>query len=94
MPALQYLLDQQSAHQALAVARRHDLTAAAHNLAQRLAAAASQSGQTAAALQWALQAHDPQLCAELVAPIIAKIQQQLLEQVWWCNTSAAEPAFV
>lgn len=94
MPALQYLLDQQSAHQALAVARRHDLTAAAHNLAERLAAAASQSGQTAAALQWALQAHDPQLCAELVAPIIAKIQQQLLEQVGRCNTSAAEAAFV
>lgn len=75
-----YLLDQQSAHQAMAVARRHDLTAAAYNLAKRLAAAASQSGQAAAALQWALQAHDPQLCAELVAPIIAKIQQQLLEQ--------------
>jgi hypothetical protein len=79
---LQYLrADRQAAGQALALARRHDLTAAAYSLAKRLAAAAWQSGQMAAALQWALQAHDPQLCAELVAPLIAKVQQQLLAQV-------------
>jgi uncharacterized membrane protein YcjF (UPF0283 family) len=80
---LQFLRgDRHAAGQALALARRHDLTAAAYSLSKRQAAAAWQSGQMAAALQWALQAHDQQLCAELVAPLIAKIQQLLLAQVW------------
>lgn len=79
---LQFLAgDPRAAGKALALARRHDLTAAAYSLSKRLAAAAWQSGQMAAALRCALQAQDPQLCAELVAPLIAKIQQQLLSQV-------------
>jgi len=79
---MQYLVhNQQAALKALALARRHDLTAASYSLSKQLAAAALQSGQAAAALQWALQARDPQLCAELVAPLIAKVQQQLLAQV-------------
>ena len=75
------MCEQQAALKALALARRHDLTAAAYSLCKRLAAAASQAGQLAAALQWALQAHDAQLAAELVAPLIAKVQQQLLARV-------------
>lgn len=79
---LQYpLSDLQSAHKALALARRHDLTAAAYSLAKRLAAVSRQNGQLAAALQWGLQAQDPQLCAEMVAPLVAKVQQQLQSQV-------------
>lgn len=79
---MQYLVhNQQAALKALALARRHDLTAASYSLSKQLAAAALQSGQAAAALQWALQARDHQLCAELVAPLIAKVQQQLLAQV-------------
>lgn len=80
------LADQQTALKALALARRHDLTAAAYNLCKRLAASAVQSGgQLAAALQWALQAQDGQLCAELVAPLVTNIQQQLMAQVCLCE---------
>jgi len=43
--------------------------------------AAAQSGRLAAALQWWVRAHDPARCAELVTPLVLKVQQQLLQQV-------------
>jgi hypothetical protein len=74
----------QEALRALAVAQRHGLTAAGQDLARRLSSAAAEAGQLAVALQWALRAHDPALCAELVAPLAGKVQQQLLAQVGCC----------
>lgn len=66
---------------ALALAQRHGLTAAAAGLCCRLGTAAAQEGRLGAALQWMMRAHDPAACAELVAPLLAQVQQQLLEQV-------------
>lgn len=81
VPLQHVLSDQQSGLKGLGLARKHSLTAASYNLARRLAAHARHTGQLASTLHWALQAHDAQLCAELVAPLIADIQQQLLAQV-------------
>ncbi|KAF8073073.1 ema [Scenedesmus sp. PABB004] len=74
------LQDERSALKAIALAQRHGLTAAAAGLARRLSAAAAASGRPAAALQWAMRGNDPARCAELVAPLVAKVQAQLLEQ--------------
>eukprot|EP00879_Flechtneria_rotunda_P019929 GHRR01020947.1.p1 GENE.GHRR01020947.1~~GHRR01020947.1.p1 ORF type:complete len:757 (+),score=295.89 GHRR01020947.1:835-3105(+) len=87
-PVLEILLDrslfvvqdEQSALKALALAHRHGLTAAAHGLARRLGMAAAQSGRLGVALQWMMRAHDPAHCAELVSPLIAKVQQAMLDQ--------------
>lgn len=89
--------DDVTALKALAIAQRHGLTGAAAGLARRLGMAAAARGHTAAALQWMMRAHDPTRCAELVAPLLARVQQQLLEQVglqcllvypvkcYWCS---------
>jgi hypothetical protein len=83
------LVDQQSALQALAIARRHGLAAAACNLARRISAAEERRGHMACALQWALQARDPQRCAQLVAPLIVKILDLLSPEV---RPGAGKPA--
>jgi hypothetical protein len=75
------LQDETAALKAVALAQRHGLTGSAAGLARRLGMAAAAGGRTAAALQWFMRAHDPARCAELVAPLLAKVQQQLLEQV-------------
>eukprot|EP00878_Enallax_costatus_P011131 GHUV01011624.1.p1 GENE.GHUV01011624.1~~GHUV01011624.1.p1 ORF type:complete len:740 (+),score=246.31 GHUV01011624.1:1146-3365(+) len=73
--------DERMALKALALAQRHGLTAAAAGLCRRLGRAAAQDGRLGAALQWTMRAHDPAVCAELVAPLLAQVQQLLLEQV-------------
>lgn len=75
------LQDEVTALKAFALAQRHGLTGAAAGLARRLGMAAAAGGRSAAALQWFMRAHDPARCAELVAPLLAKVQQQLLDQV-------------
>lgn len=74
------LQDEVTALKAFALAQRHGLTGAAAGLARRLGMAAAAGGRSAAALQWFMRAHDPARCAELVAPLLAKVQQQLLDQ--------------
>lgn len=76
--------DDRTALKALALAQRHGLTAAAAGLARKFGRAAAQQGRTAAALQWMMRAHDPAACAELVAPLLATVQRQLLSQVGGC----------
>jgi hypothetical protein len=78
------LQDDTAALKAVALAQRHGLTGAAAGLARRLGMAAAAGGRSAAALQWFMRAHDPARCAELVAPLLGKVQQQLLEQVGVC----------
>ncbi|KAF6253026.1 Nup85 nucleoporin-domain-containing protein [Scenedesmus sp. NREL 46B-D3] len=80
--------DDVSALKAVALAQRHGLTGAAAGLARRLGMAAAAGGRTAAALQWFMRAHDPARCAELVAPLLAKVQQQLLDQVCFIATGS------
>eukprot|EP00775_Hariotina_reticulata_P010403 gene10403-10561_t len=74
------LQDDHAAHKALALADRHGLTSAAQGLCRRLGMAAAQTGRLAGALQWWVRAHDPARCADLVTPLVLKVQQQLLQQ--------------
>jgi hypothetical protein len=75
------LQDETSALKAFSLAQRHGLTGAAAGLARRLGMAAAAGGRSAAALQWFMCAHDPARCSELVAPLLAKVQRQLLDLV-------------
>lgn len=80
--ALQFPLeDERMALKALALAQKHGLAASAAGLARRLGRIAGQTGRLAAALQWMMRAHDPAACAELVLPLLDKLQQLLLQQV-------------
>jgi hypothetical protein len=81
MPLQFPLQDDAAALKAFALAQRHGLTGAAAGLARRLGMAAAAGSRSAAALQWFMRAHDPAKCAKLVAPLLLKVQQQLLDQV-------------
>jgi hypothetical protein len=72
--------NQRDVLRAVALAQRHGLTAAGRGVARRWAAALAEGGQLAGALQWALLAHDAPLTAQLVAPLMARVQQELLAQ--------------
>jgi hypothetical protein len=73
--------DEAAALKALALCDRHGLSAAARALCGRLAARAAEAGLPGAALRWALRGGDGARGAALVAPVVAKLREQLEERV-------------
>lgn len=79
---LQYVLESETAAlKALQLCDRLGLSATATHLCRRLGMAAAQAGLVAVALKWMCRAHDQKACADLAAPLISKIQQQLRDRV-------------